>query len=286
MSQPPSDGADRPVAGATPGRRRGPSLRAVAMPAEHGGWGLTLEPGLLGLLVAPSVAGLLLALGALLAFLVRTPLRLLLIGRRRGQRPRTTVATGRDRLARRVALLELTALGIAFLLAAAFAEQPGWWLPALVAAPLFLVALWYDMRSLSRHVVPEIVGSVAIASVAALGALAGGAAWPLASGLWVILAARVVTSIPHVRAQILRIHGNAAPATPTIAGDAAALLTAGAAVLLDAALVVGALAIVGLIAVQRITLLRPPRPARVMGVRQMILGFTVVGATAVGTWVL
>jgi hypothetical protein len=29
-----------------------------------------------------------------------------------------------------------------------------------------------------------------------------------------------------------------------------------------------------------------PRPARVLGLRQMILGFGVVGATAVGTWLL
>jgi len=38
--------------------------------------------------------------------------------------------------------------------------------------------------------------------------------------------------------------------------------------------------------VQRITLARPPRPAKILGVRQMILGFTVVGATALGAWLL
>ena len=36
---------------------RRPTLRSVAMPAEHGGWGLTLEPGILGVLLAPSLAG-------------------------------------------------------------------------------------------------------------------------------------------------------------------------------------------------------------------------------------
>src|SRR5665213_893101 len=39
-----------------PVARRSP-LRAVAMPTEHGGWGLTAEPVLLGLIVAPSIAG-------------------------------------------------------------------------------------------------------------------------------------------------------------------------------------------------------------------------------------
>lgn len=36
------------------GQVRAPSLVSVAPPSEHGGWGLTVEPGLLGILVAPS----------------------------------------------------------------------------------------------------------------------------------------------------------------------------------------------------------------------------------------
>ena len=266
---------------------KGPSLRSVAMPAEHGGWGLTLEPGLLGLFVAPSVAGLLLGLAALLAFLVRTPLRLLLIGRRRdheGHVTRSAAGVERQRLAARVAIVELAGLAVAAMLAVLLAAGTAWWLPGLVAAPLFAVALWYDRRSLSRHLVPEVVGSLALASVAAMGASAGGAAWPLAVGLWVILGARILSSIPHVRAQVLRLHGHAAPPALTLAGDAAALIVAAGAVVLDASLLLGALAVVGLVVIQRVTLIRPPRPARILGVRQMILGFAVVAATAVGTW--
>jgi len=266
--------------------QRRPSLRSVAMPAEHGGWGLTLEPGLLGFLAAPSAAGLLLGVAALLVFLVRTPLRLVFIGRRRGRAPRSAASAGRSRLARDVVLVESVALGVAIVLAAWLAVDPLWWLPALVAAALLAIALWYDMRSLSRRLVPEIVGSLAIASVAAMGALAGGASWPLAVGLWAILAARILSSIPHVRAQILRIHGRQAAGQPTVVGDAAALAVAGVAVLLDWSLVLGALAIVGLVLIQRANLARPPRPAKVLGVRQMALGFTVVGVTAIGVWLL
>ena len=58
------------------------------------------------------------------------------------------------------------------------------------------------------------------------------------------------------------------------------------AVLLEPALIVGAAAIVGLVIIQRITLTRPPRPAKILGVRQMVLGFAVVGATAIGAWLL
>ena len=182
--------------------------------------------------------------------------------------------------------MESAALIMAILLAAWLAVEPFWWLPALVAAVLLAIALWYDMRSLSRRLIPEIAGSVAIASVAAMGSLAGGATWPLAIGLWAILCARIVSSIPHVRAQILRIHGRRPAGMPTIVGDVAALTVAGVAVLLDGSLLLGALAIVGLILIQRATLAQPPRPAKVLGVRQMALGFAVVGVTAMGVWLL
>lgn len=268
-----------------PGRK--PSVRSVTMPAEHGGWGLTLEPGLLGVLLAPSLAGVLLAVAALLAFLVRTPLRLVLIGRHRvAGRPTTATGLERRQLARRVVTVELAAMALAVVLAAVLAQDPWWWLPMVVAAPLFALALWFDRRSLSRHLVPEVVGSVAVASVAAMAARAGGAPWALAVGAWLVLVARILSSIPHVRAQVHRIHGRRAPMMPTLVGDAAALATALVAVLLEPTLVLGGAAIVGLIVVQRITLLRPPRPAKVLGVRQMVLGFSVVGATAVGAWLL
>ncbi len=257
------------------------------MPAEHGGWGLTLEPGILGLLIAPSLAGLLLGVAALLALLVRTPVRLVLIGRRRSDdRPRTTMGVQRNRLAARLAVAELLGIGLAVVVAAALARDPLWWLPMVVAAPLFALALWFDIRSLSRHLIPEVVGSVAIAGVAAMGALAGGAAWTLALGAWVILGARISSSIPHVRAQVRRIHGQPTAIAPTLVGDLSAIVAAVVAVLLDSSLVVGAIAVLGLIVIQRITLLRPPRPAKILGIRQMILGFTVVVATALGTWLL
>lgn len=257
------------------------------MPTEHGGWGLTLEPAILGVLLAPSPAGVALGMAALLAFLVRTPLRLVLIGRHRGgSRPHSALGAQRAQLAMRVAAIELATVVVGLVVAALLAVDPLWWLPLLLAAPLFALALWFDMRSLSRHLVPEVVGSTAVASVAAMGALAGGATWTLALGAWVILGARIATSIPHVRAQVRRIHGQTAPAVPTLVGDATALGLALAAVVVDGSLLPGALAIVALVAVQRLTLVRPPRPARVLGVRQMILGFGVVGATALGAWLL
>jgi uncharacterized membrane protein AbrB (regulator of aidB expression) len=71
--------------------------------------------------------------------------------------------------------------------------------------------------------------------------------------------------------------------TSSVGASALRAWPAGA-VALDASLLLGALAIVGLVVFQRLTLVRPPRPARVLGVRQMILGIGVVAATAAGTW--
>ena len=89
-----------------------------------------------------------------------------------------------------------------------------------------------------------------------------------------------------MRAQVRRIHGQPAAFAPTLIGDLSAIVAAAVAVLLDGSLVLGAIAVLGLIVIQRITLLRPPRPAKILGVRQMILGFSVVAATALGTWLL
>ncbi|HEX4980427.1 MAG TPA: YwiC-like family protein, partial [Ilumatobacteraceae bacterium] len=81
-----------------------PLWRTVGVPSEHGGWGLTLEPVLLGLIVAPSLAGALLGAAALLAFLVRTPLKLAAVDARRGR------WLERSRLATKIAVAELVVL--------------------------------------------------------------------------------------------------------------------------------------------------------------------------------
>ena len=80
--------------------------KQAAMPSEHGGWGLTLEPVLLGLLIAPSWGGLSLGLAAFAAFLVRTPLKLVVIDRRRTQWQR------RSQLALRFAVGEMLLLSV------------------------------------------------------------------------------------------------------------------------------------------------------------------------------
>ena len=76
----------------------------MALPTEHGGWGLTAEPVLLGLLVAPSWAGAAIGAGAVLAFLARTPTKIALGDLRRRR------VLSRTRVAGTVAVVELTLL--------------------------------------------------------------------------------------------------------------------------------------------------------------------------------
>ena len=249
--------------------------RAVALPDEHGGWGLTAEPALLGLLVAPSWAGIALALAALVAFVVRTPLKLVLVDRWRGRwLPRT-------RLAARVAALELVVLIALAALAIALAGW-AWVVPIALAAPLVAIELWFDMRSRSRRVVPEVCGAVGIASVAAAIAVAGGTSAQLAIALWLVLAARAVAAIPFVRVQISRLrHGSASLVSSDLAQVAGALVVA-VAVSVDRAVAAGAVAVAALLVAHIAWVRQPPIPAKTLGFRQLFLGLAVVAVTAVG----
>jgi len=269
------DGSDRTdLASAAPPRRRGVT-RAVLLPTEHGGWALTLEPAVLGLLVAASGAGWCLAAAALLAFLARVPVKVVLVDRwRRRSLDRTRTATV-------AAGLELVVLGGLIVAAAALAVEPFWW-PLLLAGPLVGVELWFDMRSRSRRLIPELAGAVGVSAVAAMIALAGGSASRLALGLWLILAARVLTSVPFVRGRIAALHRRPVAAGGLVLADLAALVVAAGAVALARSLAAGAITVVVVVVLQRLSALRPPSRVGVVGVQQVAAGLAVVVITAVG----
>ena len=244
------------------------------MPSEHGGWGLTAEPALAGLIVAPSRAGACIALAALVAFGARTPLKGVAVALRRHRTlPRT-------RLAARVAALEVTALIVLVVVAVQSAESP-FWIVAALAAPLIALEAWFEVRSRGRRLVPELAGSIAVAVVSAMIVLAGGQPLRLALAMWLVLAARCVTSIPWVRAQVARLHRDpTAAASPTF--DLASAALGVLAIAIDRRLLLGAGAVAMVIAVQHLWGRRAsPRPA-VIGIRQMLLGVGVAIAAALG----
>lgn len=260
-----------------PGRRS--AWRRVAIPAEHGGWGLTLEPVLLGLLVGFSWAGVAIGGVALLAFLARTPLKLALLDRHRDRTlPRT-------RLAASIAACELAAMLCLVAVAVAAAGWP-WLAPLLVAMPCFAVELWFDMRSRSRRLTPELCGAVGITAFAASIVLADGQPFRLAVALTLIAAARAIASVPFVRAQIARLHHRHASTFAIDVFQACGVVTAVAAAGLEHRVAVGAVAVAMVAAAQSVWVRCPAPPAKVLGVHQMILGLTLVIATAIGVHVM
>ena len=91
-----------------------------------------------------------------------------------------------------------------------------------------------------------------------------------------------MTSIPHVREQIARLHERPTVPTITALADLAAVALAVAAVAVDRRLLAGAIAVGTLVVVQRHTALRPIPRAVVLGVRQTLFGLAVVIAAAIG----
>lgn len=250
------------------------TLRAVAMPTEHGGWSLTLEPVLLGLLVAWSWSGLALGFAAMLAFLARTPLKLVLVDRWRGRwLERTSVAA-------RVATLELLVL-IALVVVAAFGANERFWLPFLVAAPLVAIELWFDIRSRGRRLVPELAGTVGIGSVAAAIALARGADTAMALGLWVVVAARAAAAIPYARIQVFRTRSRPYHLWHSDIAQVLAVAAVTVAWLADAVPLAAAIAIIAVAGFNVGAVRAAPRPAKVIGLQQMFFGIAVVVVTAV-----
>ena len=259
----------------SPGRARA-LWRTVAIPSEHGGWGLTLEPVLLGVLLTWSWWGLAIGLAAFLAFLVRTPLKLALVDRRRHR------SLPRTRLATRIAVVELVlivALGATALAGAGAA----WLIPVAAALPLVVIELWFDVRSRSRRLVPELCGAIGIAAVAAAIVIAGAGAASLAIAAWMILGARALASIPYVREQIARSRHGDVPRTMADAFSAAAIVVAVIAAFVSPDVVLGTIAVAVLVVAQSIAIRRAHiAPVKVIGLRQMAGGLLVVAATALG----
>jgi len=170
-------------------------LRSVALPSEHGGWGLVLEPLVLGLLLFPSVSGLGLAVAVVAAFLIHQPLQVAWRDRRRGKRyPRTRAA---EACAAIYTVLALA--GAAFVL---FRTGPGPFLPLATALPLAVAFVVATFAGKARTVGAEATGAGALAAGASGVAWAGGSPAELAWALWGLAAVRSVPAVLYVRARL------------------------------------------------------------------------------------
>ncbi len=250
-------------------------LVAVAIPSEHGGWSLTLEPAILGLLVAPSLAGWALAGAALVAFVARTPMKLALVDRRRRRR------LERTELAERVAVIELVVCA-ALAIVAAVTAQAAFWLPLVIAAPLIAVEVWYDVRSRSRRLVPELAGTIGIGAIAAAIILAGGGGTSDAAGAWCVIAARAIAAIPFVRMQLRRAKGMTDAGWRDDAWQAGAAAFAGSGVVAGVVPIAGFAALAVLTGLHTVAARRPVPRVPIIGAQQVVLGLGLVVTTALG----
>ena len=253
-------------------------LRTVALPTEHGGWGLALEPVALGLLVAPSVAGFCLAIATMGAFLARHPFKIVAGDRRRGRRfPRTAAA---ERFA-----LFYGSVALAGLLAAcATAADYQFIIPLLLAAPFAAIQLAFDASGRSRALAPELAGSFGLAAVSTGIALAAGWPLPAAFGLWALLAARVIPAILYVRARLTQLHGESAAVVPVILAHAAVLLISLLLAWINVTplLAVAALSILLLRAAHGLASRDTNASAKQIGIREICFGALTVFAVAAG----
>ncbi len=246
-----------------------PLWRTVAVPSEHGGWGLTFEPVLLGVIVAPSWAGVAIGAAAMLAFVARTPAKVVLVDSWRHR------SLHRTRVAALVAAVEIAALVALLGVAAATASGP-FWIPLLAAVPLISVELWFDMRSRSRRLVPELAGTFGIGAVAAAIVLAADGGAVLAAGAWLVIVARAVASLPFVRFQLRRVKHQAHRRWAQDLAQAAAVALVVVGFVLGWLPPVAAGAVLALATVQlALARTHPPR-AVIVGVQQLVFGLAVV----------
>lgn len=169
--------------------------RSVAIPSEHGGWGMLISPILLGLLVVPSLTGLFLILIDVAAFMARTPLKIVWKDWQRGRRYARTAAA--------VKVLGLYGLLAVFGLAGALVSGgPVPLVPMFVVLPLAIVVLYFDLLSTSRQLLPELLAPLTLSAVVAGMALASGWDWPHVLGIWAIPLMRSVPAVLFVRARI------------------------------------------------------------------------------------
>lgn len=175
----------------------GRKIRAarIALPSEHGSWGIVLEPLVAAAAIAPSAAAPFIVLAVLGLFLLRQPLKFLILEK---TSPRPLGAWG-------TALLFAAIYGMAAAAGVAFTAYlvPLTTLsPFLLLLPVGVLQICSDVTGQQRRLLPELAGPVAISGSAAVLVLAaGGPMWEAVS-LWLLFVLRSVPSVLYVRERL------------------------------------------------------------------------------------
>ncbi len=250
--------------------------RTIALPAEHGSWGLTIEPILLGLLVAPSWAGVALAVAAFGVFLLRWPVKVAQTSYRQKRQVRLTLAL------RFVAIYGVLAASGFLMTLWLVGWTPLW--PIMLALPFGLLFFLYDAQNRSRSWQAELAGPIAFSITATIIALAADWAIAPALALWLVLVARAVPSILYVRSRIRLDRGKPHQPNLAIGSHIVALIVVGG-LIWRQWLPLLTVVVFGLLLVRAawgLSRYRRPVPVKVIGFSELGWGVLLVVIVAVG----
>ena len=247
-----------------------PRRTSAFLPREHGSWSLACEPLALGLLVAPSLGGAALALAAIAGFFSRRPAKAVAF-------PGSSARRGAPAALALLGSCAATGLWEAALLCGI---RSLW--PLLLAAPLAVLYLIFDLRREARAATAEIAGCAAFSLVpASLASLGGWTAGP-ALALAAVMCARSVPTVMALRSAVRIGKGERASRLAPVVAALAALGMLG--LLASLALVPWATTVLSLLLVVRSVILartRPVGPAvRTLGVTEAAIGAAYVTAAA------
>lgn len=256
--------------------KRPANLRSIALPVEHGGWGFLLEPILLGLVLAPSLYGLLFGFAMLALFLTHQPLKIAVKDRLKGHHTRRTI------WAERFVLLYM---GLAVLLAlpALLNSSNAFFVPIIVMLPFIAIQTFYDFRSDSRAMLPEISGAIALSASATAIVILGG--WELVPALmlWLVLVARAVPAILFVRSFFRKLRGKPASIPLTYSAHGIAIILVAGFAFIELLPWLSVLAMIILLGRAYFALNSKEAIApKTLGFREMGFGFMTAILTAIG----
>jgi hypothetical protein len=191
-------------------------LRGIALPNEHGSWGILFEPLVAAVAIAFTAVAPFVALLFIGAFLMRQPLRIYLADLKAGRDLPQTAA------ARRFVLF-YTIIFAAGLAGTLITSSLTALIPLAIVAPLAGVQIYYDVARRSRQLVPELTGAIALSSSAAVIALAADWTPAAAASLSVIFVFRLIPSILYIRNRLFLEKGKKYSVAIPVLAHAAAL---------------------------------------------------------------
>lgn len=194
------------------------NIKQISLPTEHGSWGFLFEPIVVALAIGPSVSGFAIAVMTIGAFLVRQPLKVLIIdrlGQKNNARARAAIKF----------LLLFSAVSAAGFVSTLYLTGIKPLFPFILVLPFAAVQIYFDGSRKSRGLLPELLGGVSISSSSAAIMLAGGASVFAAAAIWILMIARLIPSIIYIRNRLRLEKGKGHSFIQPVAFHSAAFIT-------------------------------------------------------------